>query len=223
MRWDFATRRPSFGRRPPDEAAPLAVKGLARRTGDVGRLAESLPDLPAPGEAVHLLMTGRYDLTAILAVILQRQGPCERLRIATLSFNARNVAELAGWLDGKQVGALTLLASVFHRDNCRPDWQAAVNELRQARGVRLAAARNHAKVVTMEWASGACLTLETSANLRTNSNQEQLTLINDRPLCDWHGAWIDALVARHECDDDDATLADADAEEGDEGGSAATG
>jgi hypothetical protein len=198
MRWDFATRRPSFVRRPAAATEPLTVKGLSRRTGEVGRLAESLPALPKPGEALHLLMTGRYDLTAVLAVILQRQGPFDRLRIATLSFNARNVAELAGWLDARQVGALTLLASVFHRENSPAEWQAAVHELRQARGVRLAAARNHAKVVTMEWAGGACLALETSANLRTNSNQEQLTLVNDHPLCSWHGGWIDALVAKHE-------------------------
>jgi hypothetical protein len=70
----------------------------------------------------------------------------------------------------------------------------------------------------MEWAGGACLTLETSANLRTNSNQEQLTLVNDRPLCDWHGAWIDALVNRHERDDTpDPRPADAKAEEDAEG------
>jgi hypothetical protein len=68
----------------------------------------------------------------------------------------------------------------------------------------------------MEWAGGACLVLETSANLRTNSNQEQLTLINDRPLCDWHGAWIDALLARHECDEPDARPHAAGEEEGDE-------
>src|ERR1700678_2589294 len=117
MKWDFATRRPSFTRRRDDTAEPLTVKGLVRKTGEIGRLAESLPALPEPAEAVHLLMTGRYDLTAVLAVILQRLGPCERMRIATLSFNAKNVAELAGWLDQKQVGALTLLASHFHREN----------------------------------------------------------------------------------------------------------
>jgi hypothetical protein len=200
VKWDFATRKPSFTPRK-DDVEPLTVKGLVRRTGEISKLAESLPALPEPGEAVHLLMTGRYDLTAVLAVILQRQGPCDRMRIATLSFNAKNVAELAGWLDQKQVGALTLLASHFHRENSTADWQAAVNELRVKRGVRLAAARNHAKVVTFDWAEGATLVLETSANVRSNSNQEQLTIVNDPTLAAWHGAWIDALVTKHECDD----------------------
>ncbi len=171
MNWDFATKRPSFTRRKDDTAEPLTVKGLVRKTGEIGRLAESLPALPEPGEAVHLLMTGRYDLTAVLAVILQRRGPCERMRIATLSFNAKNVAELAGWLDQKQVGALTLLASHFHRENSTADWLAAVNELRSKRGVRLAAARNHAKVVTLDWASGSVpWSWKDPANLRSNAN-----------------------------------------------------
>jgi hypothetical protein len=222
MRWDFATRRPSFVRRP-DAGDTLPVKDLARRTGEVGRLAESLPVLPRPGEALHLLMTGRYDLTAILDVILGRLGPCQRLRIATLSFNARNVAELSAWLDAGRVGSLTLLASSFFRENSRPEWLAAVNELRQARGVRLAAARNHAKVITLDWKGGACLVAEGSANLRTNSNQEQLTLINDRALCVWHGAWMDALVSRHEREDNTAGPADPAAQEDDESPGAAAG
>jgi hypothetical protein len=79
-------------------------------------------------------MTGRYDLTAVLAVILGRQGPCDRMRIATLSFNAKNVAELAGWLDAGRVGSLTLLASVFHRENSPADWRAAVHEPRIQHG-----------------------------------------------------------------------------------------
>jgi hypothetical protein len=220
MRWDHALRRPTFVRRPDDAGKPLTVKALARRTGEVGRLAESLPDLPQPGEALHLLMTGKYDLTAVLAVILRRHGPRQRMRIATLSFNARNVAELAGWLDEKRVGALTLLCSVFHRENCRPDYLAAVNELRHQRGVRLAAARNHAKVITIEWPS-SCLSLEGSANLRTNSNQEQLTIVNSPTVVQWHGLWIDAMVSRHEREDaDDATgtrPAEAEAEAVDEG------
>ena len=40
----------------------------------------------------------------------------------------------------------------------------------------------------------ATLVFEGSANLRANRNREQLAVIRDRPLHDWHAAWIDALV-----------------------------
>src|SRR5262249_32980396 len=149
---------------------------------------------------------------------------CDRLRIATLSFNARNVAKLAGWLDEKQVGALTLLCSVFHRENSRPDYLAAVHELRQARGVRLAAARNHAKVVTMEWAGGNGLVLTPSDHRKPTPTQDQRPAPNARQVCDGHGGWIDALVTRHERDDDAGTgSAEATPEEGDQSRSDATG
>jgi hypothetical protein len=40
--------------------------------------------------------------------------------------------------------------------------------------------------------------VEGSANLRTNANWEQLAVILDDGLHDWHAAWIDALVTKHE-------------------------
>jgi hypothetical protein len=46
--------------------------------------------------------------------------------------------------------------------------------------------------------AGAKLSLEGSANLRSNGNREQFALVNDASLHDWHAAWIDDLVARHE-------------------------
>jgi hypothetical protein len=38
---------------------------------------------------------------------------------------------------------------------------------------------------------------EGSANLRTNNNTEQLTIIRDRAIHDWHAEWIDERVAIH--------------------------
>ena len=38
------------------------------------------------------------------------------------------------------------------------------------------------------------LVFEGSANLRANRNREQLAVIRDRPLHDFHAAWIDDLV-----------------------------
>jgi hypothetical protein len=53
----------------------------------------------------------------------------------------------------------------------------------------------------MAFPDGRRLVLEGSANLRTNSNQEQFCLIRDAGLHDWHARWIDALVAKHEGDE----------------------
>jgi hypothetical protein len=51
-------------------------------------------------------------------------------------------------------------------------------------------------VVCYDYEDGSALVLEGSANLRTNGNREQLALVRDRALHDWHAQWIEALVSR---------------------------
>jgi hypothetical protein len=54
------------------------------------------------------------------------------------------------------------------------------------------------KVACLAFADGLKLVFEGSANLRTNKNVEQMTVINDPGLHDWHAAWIDQKVRDHE-------------------------
>jgi hypothetical protein len=49
---------------------------------------------------MHFLMTGTFDFLLVLTVVIQsRPIPCEKLRLATLAFSRRNVAELCRLLD----------------------------------------------------------------------------------------------------------------------------
>jgi hypothetical protein len=153
--------------------------------------------LPEPGEALHALITGRYDLMHLLVVLLERIGPAKAVRIATLSYNGRNLSEMTRLLDDGKTATLTLLCSAFFRDHNKELWEETLEEFR-ARGQRAAAARTHAKVITMHLADGRKVALEGSANLRSNSNREQFALIHDASLHDWHAAWIDELVTQHE-------------------------
>jgi hypothetical protein len=53
--------------------------------------------------------------------------------------------------------------------------------------------------MALSFASCAKMAVEGSANLCSNgSAREQVSLIHDAPLHDWHATWIDALVAKHE-------------------------
>jgi hypothetical protein len=177
---------------------PIVSKAQQRRVACLHEAAEVLAVLPGPGEALHALMTGRYDLTDLLAVLLERFGPAA-LKVATLSFNQRNTVDLLAWLDAAKVTALDLLCSSFFRDHNGELFRAFRQDLHQ-RGGRLAAARNHAKVVCLAFQSGERFALEGSANLRTNSNQEQFALVHDAALYDWHAAWITDKVSQHEGD-----------------------
>jgi hypothetical protein len=164
---------------------------------------ELLPYLPTTeGEATHAIMSGRYDLMVLLAAILEFYGSgCQSLRIATLSYNDRNTLEMAELLRTGRVGALTLLCSSFFRAHNDAEYAAAKREaaLFPSRW-RIAAARNHCKVVLADFGKRR-LVLEGSANLRTNGNLEQLLIVQDAKLFTWHATWIDELVSRHEADD----------------------
>lgn len=183
--------------RPAADVVPSPLVRRARqRVANLREAAEVLAVLPVLGEALHALMTGRYDLTDLLAALIDRFGPC-RMKVATLSFNQGNTVDLIGWLDAGKVQTLDLLCSAFFRDHNAELFRAFRVELYQ-RGGRLAAARNHAKVVTPAFDTGERFALEGSANLRTNSNQEQFCLAHDAALHDWHAAWISDRVTQHE-------------------------
>ena len=143
-------------------------------------------------------MTGFYDLMHLLVAVIDRIGPLRSLRIATLSYNTRNLHELSRLIRDKKVERLSLVTSCFFRDHNRDLWDRTLTDFAAYDPApRVAAARSHAKVVTMETLSGVYYSLEGSANLRTNRNREQFALFCDRTLHDWHAHWIDEMVETH--------------------------
>ena len=124
-------------------------------------------------------------------------GSDQEAKAAIASLNGRNLTEMLAILDAPSPPRLTLLCSAFFRDHNKELWEETLSEFRD-RGQRVAAARTHAKVITLDLVSGAKLALEGSANLRSNGNREQFLLVNDAGLHDWHAAWIDDLVTQQE-------------------------
>lgn len=200
---NFETMRPvNFGSKPGEltSEAPtphMSATAKNRRFAALKEAAAIVETMPGPGEMLHAIMTGRYDLTDTLEAIFETVGKVDHLRLATLSFNSHNVALIKGWLASGQVKRLTLLYSLFFRAHSPEIVHELAEALDTRRGSRKAASRNHCKVVTIQ-AGRRRLSLEGSANLRTNSNQEQFCLTNDAKLHDWHAAWIDAEVTKHE-------------------------
>ncbi len=72
----FNAPRPTFGRSPTTDTfpAPIVGRAAARRTAMLGQAAEALAVLPGPGEALHALMTGRYDLMHLITALVTRLG-----------------------------------------------------------------------------------------------------------------------------------------------------
>ncbi len=194
-----AIPRPAFGRAAqhlPGTPAPGRTRAEARYQRAARTAAELLPELPRPGEAVHCLMTGTYDLCQVITALAGRLPGLRHLRVATLCFSKRNAAELLGMLEARPGLRLTLLASAFFRGHNKDLFERLAADLAEHPGrARLAAARSHCKVVCFDLGPGDGLVFEGSANLRSNRNREQLTAVRDRGLHDWHAGWIDELVS----------------------------
>ena len=196
---DFAAvPRPAFGRaarHQPAAPPPRTARADARYHRAAKTAAELLPDLPAPGDAVHVLMTGHYDLGQVIAATAARLPDCRHLRVATLCYSKRNAADLLALLDARGAGfRLTLLVSSFFRSHNKELHEWFAGQLKPYPAARLAAARSHCKVACFDLGAGDGLVFEGSANLRANGNREQLTAIRDRGVHDWHAGWIDSLA-----------------------------
>jgi hypothetical protein len=208
--------RPPEGKEEAGQRARAFRAGL-RRQAQLRRAADVVPLLPGPGESLHTLLTGYFDFALVLTAILQaRPAACAHLRVATLAFSMRNTEELCHLLDGGKVRRLSLLCSDFMRKSNRKTYRGAVAALRDDRGQKVTSARSHCKVVCLAFTDGLRLACEGSANLRTNRNVEQLTVVNSRGVHDWHAGWIDRMVRDGEEADRQADEAESEgpAEEG---------
>lgn len=203
----FATMpRLSFGRQatPGDTVpSPKLRRASGRRMAQLAEATDVLAVLPGPDETLEAIQTGRYDLAHLLVVLVDRVGTVDALRIATLSYNANNLSELLALSDSGKVKSITLLCSAFFRQHNRRLFDDTLSEFRQ-RGHRAAAARSHAKIITLALPGGDRWVLSGSANLRSNGNAEQFSLCRSRELHDYFAAWIEQLVSQHAgdaCDD----------------------
>lgn len=83
----------AFGRKPGEvegKSPPTAhvFRAAARRQAMIARAREALVTLPEPGESIHCLQTGYFDLLMIVAVLISHYGKAPSIRLAT---SARSV------------------------------------------------------------------------------------------------------------------------------------
>ena len=156
--------------------------------------AKLIEKIPRRGESLHLICNGHFASWDVVPAVLKITGNrIKRLDIATLGFNRANVAEMAALMDGGKIAELWLIYSCYFRSTSPTESEYLV-ETMQGRPARLAAIRNHAKLLLLELETGDCLTIETSANLRSCANIEQYVISNDRPLLEFHRTWIEDAI-----------------------------
>ena len=153
--------------------------------------------LPADGETLHGMISGRYALFDLLPALIAHAGDVTDLHLSTLSFSKQNAADLLGLIDGGQVRRVSLLISYYFKSTSRELYDLLVPQLR-SRGHRVLAMRTHAKLLLARTADGAAYTVESSANLRSSKNVEQFAMTRDAGLYQWHRGIADELLAGRE-------------------------
>src|SRR5262245_22107729 len=146
----FSPSRVHFGDRPSDDfeddgtglPTPIRTKATARRAAGIREAKAILEHLPAPGESLHAICTARMDLTDVITALIERAGRCDRMAIATLGYNPKNLSTMLDWLDTSRVRSLSVVASIFFRSHKGDLWEQTLAEFRQ-RGQHAACCHSH--------------------------------------------------------------------------------
>ena len=157
--------------------------------------AATLAEIPRQHQALHLVINGRFALWDFVAAILKLAGDhvtIKHLHLATLGFSRKNIRELIALLDSGKVESVALLCSHYFKGTSGGIYEYAQAEL-STRAQRFASVRTHAKLVLIELSDGRTVSIESSANLRSCKNIEQMTVYGSPDLYRFHVNWMETL------------------------------
>jgi hypothetical protein len=171
-----------------DKAVMLDARRLQNAVEHIGQL-------PEPGEAMHLITAKRYSLFSVIQATLRLAAPSTitYLGVATLGFSTANLEDLLQLLDSRQIEKVDFLYSVYFKSNEKESCQRLTHELTR-RGHRVVAMLTHAKILLLELTDGRSYVVESSANPRSCSSIEQITMTNDTALLTFHRTWLDEIM-----------------------------
>lgn len=170
----------------------ITTRSTRRRAYDLRSVPNAvalLRPLPTDGETVHAIMGGDFAAWDLVPAIMQLVGrPLATLHVATLGFNAANSEHLASLISGGRIQTAVVLCSDYFAKSDASTFAEAKAKLESV-GAKLVSTRNHAKVLSLDFGS-ECYVVESSANLRSCKNLEQLAVTRDRALVEFHARWI---------------------------------
>lgn len=157
--------------------------------------AAALSRLPGLNQSSHLVISGRFALWDFVpaALALADGARIADLYIATLGFSKANIAGACDLLDAGTIGRLSLIASHYFKGTSSDIYEYGAAELGK-RGQRFISIRSHAKIIAARFDGGRCLILESSANLRSCKNIEQVVASGHPDLFAFHAGWMESLL-----------------------------
>jgi len=155
---------------------------------NAAELVRQIADLHE-GDRLHAVLPGNFIFAEILTQLAERMKP-ESVTLATLSLSKQNVDALAAALDAGHIGRINFLISEYFAATNKAI-MAHMEQAAKTRRWRIGSKRSHAKIATL---NAGHIVIETSANLRSSQNVEQLCVFSDRELHNFHTKWITELM-----------------------------
>jgi hypothetical protein len=175
------------------------IDHICRDARKVQDAREQIGRIPDAFECFHLLCRGTYALWDMVPAILELAAPNKitTLYIATLGFSKQNIAELCELIDAGAIGHVSLLCSHYFKGTSGGICETAKAEFeKRPNATRFLSIRTHCKILAVQLTDGRTITIESSANLRSCKNIEQMTLFGHPDVFDFHTAWMRDLFGR---------------------------
>lgn len=192
---------------------PVATRGLnahrqfqlaKRRDAKAGKAlikpenADQVLDmLPAEeGETLHALICGDFVFCNLITRLVERLGSPASITLATLSVSLKNLESLEKMMRACPELKLHIVLSHYFQTTSKEIFIALETLIGEkfAERFTVTIGRSHAKVALIDYGS-SCYVIETSANLRSSGNLEQLAIFRERELYEFHATWIEEFRA----------------------------
>lgn len=152
-----------------------------------------------PNDRYFVIVDGSFYFGDFIeALIVRNNWHIKKLTISTLSLNENNVDSMANILNGGYADQLNLVVSDFffshERYNLIP---YLYQELDKDDKFQLAVAGSHCKIAMFETHCGKHVVIHGSANLRSSSNIEQITIEDSKALYDFNDEYIERIIEHY--------------------------
>ncbi|HWE03161.1 MAG TPA: hypothetical protein VG326_12195 [Tepidisphaeraceae bacterium] len=155
--------------------------------------------LPANGEAIHMLLSGRYQLFHLVPAVLELIAPAiiDELHLCTLSYSKDNAADLLNLIDAGKIKHVHLLVSHYF-SKANPHLFDPLEAALQSRGHKVLTCRSHAKLFLFKLSDGRKYVVHSSANMRSCKSIEQACFESDESIYRFYEKWLAGLFATAE-------------------------
>ena len=155
---------------------------------------EVIGTLPEAGGEIVIVLAGTFHGVDLFTATLDLAGvPAKFVDFATLAINKTHTELLAGLYDEGRVQAMRMLISDVFRANSIPEW-THLSQTFERIGQPLHTARNHAKIICVEFVDGRKFAIHGSLNLRRCNSYEQAAIAHDAELHDFFRQFIDDAI-----------------------------